>query len=119
SLPFAFRGGRFLLSPFQPSEALRLFEWVSTPEDLHWLSPNTAWPLTARKVREWQGRGCEAFSLANSDGTMIGYGEANFFTPRGSDAWLGHLIIDPRLRGRGLGQLLVQSLLWHSFHRRG
>lgn len=110
----------FQLLPFQKTSAKILTKWVENPADLHRLAPKTSWPLTAKKVSEWQGPGCEAFELRTLPANaMIGYGEVNWLPGAPGQAWLGHIIIEPGMRGRGLGCVLVQALLEQAFLRRG
>jgi len=52
------------------------------------------------------------------DGSPLGYGEINPMGGGGGDVWLGHVIVRPDRRGRGMGTFLLRSLLAESFERR-
>jgi RimJ/RimL family protein N-acetyltransferase len=45
----------------------------------------------------------------------VGYGEINALDVRARRYWLGHLIVDPEQRGRGLGTALTRLLLVRAF----
>ena len=109
-------GERFELTALQAVHIPILQSWIRTPADLRWLAPNTSWPLTAEKIMEWTVRGGEAKVLRSlSDGGIAGYGEVNSFDRRSRETWIGHVIIAPGRRGRGLGFALVEGLLRHAF----
>lgn len=49
----------------------------------------------------------------------LAYGEVNLLNERRREYWLGHLIVDPRQRGRGVGRWLAELLLQEAFDRLG
>jgi ribosomal-protein-alanine N-acetyltransferase len=108
-----------LLLPFDPRYAERVVSWVRSPREAFWLAPRTTLPLTAEKVRRWAGPGRSPFMLITSDDPEpLAYGELNELRRRRDEYWLGHLIVDPRRRGRGLGRQLTQMLLHQAFQIR-
>ena len=108
---------RTCLRPFEPDDAREGARWVRTKRDLQWLAPGTAPPLTAEKVIAWKKPGGQAFALTVNDSSEpIGYGELNPMGGENGHWWIGHVIVRPDLRGRGLGQAFVRALLDHAFH---
>lgn len=104
------------LSPFAPSQADRIVSWVRGPSEAYWLAPRTPPPLTAEKVVDWAGPGREQHVLTDGlDDLPVGYGELNVLQSKRRTYWLGHLIVDPAWRGRGLGCRLTRLLLQRAF----
>jgi RimJ/RimL family protein N-acetyltransferase len=112
-----------------------LVSWVGGDADLRWLAPNTAPPLTPEKVLEWQkpeGRAYVAVAarpeepngspppraMHNGDcgeSDLVAYGELNPIQGRPRQFWLGHCLVRPDRRGRGLGCAFVKTLLRQAF----
>ena len=110
------RGQALSLIPFDPGFAPVVARWVQDQEALRWLAPSTPPPLTAKKVLSWQKPGGQPFLLM--EGTrrdLCGYGELNPMRLDPSHFWLGHVIVRPDLRGRGLGLWLVRAMVNHAF----
>ena len=104
------------LQPFEPLHAATIAEWISTAEELRWLAPSTTMPLTPGKVASWKKESGQAFVLMDSQlATPLGYGELNPMRRAPSHFWLGHIIVAPNHRGRGLGRLLVDKLVHFAF----
>ena len=114
----AFQGMR--LTPFRVWQAPIIARWVKSEQQLLWLAPSTLPPLTAEKVAAWKRPGGEAFVLAMGRGDApAGYGELNPMRSGCGDLWLGHVIVRPDLRGRGVGTFLSRALLSEAFGQRG
>ena len=97
---------------FESHHAQAIADWVETEEMLRWVAPSTVPPLTAEKVAGWKKPEGEAWVLVDTDETTpLGYGELNPMRREPRHLWLGHIIVRPDLRGRGLGKMLVQHLL--------
>jgi len=108
------------LDLFEPCHAEIVASWAATGEQLRVLAPGTSPPLTAQKVRDWQRTDGMAYVLAGGRGTApIGYGELNRLSEGAGHLWIGHVIVEPRRRRKGLGRLLVQLLLREGFNRWG
>lgn len=108
---------------FSPTHAPHIAGWVATDQELHWLAPGTPPPLTAEKVIAWKRPNGTALVAVERVGTApIGYAELN---PMKGDAnrqaglhehlWIGHVVVAPQLRGGGIGQAFVHSLLAYAF----
>ena len=114
----AFPGMRLRL--FRVWQAPILARWVKSEQQLRWLAPSTPPPLTAEKIVAWKRPGGEAFVLAmGRDDAPAGYGELNPMRSGCGDLWLGHVIVRPDLRGRGVGTFLSRALLSEAFEQRG
>ncbi len=108
------------LLPFQPAWAELVVSWVQDAREAYWLAPLTAPPLTPVEVLRWHKPDHNPFALVvqhNPD--PIGYGEVNRLEGRNREYWLGHLIVDPRRRGKGYGAQLTRLLLREAFEERG
>lgn len=92
--------------------------WVRSPLEAYHLAPRTAPPIDAAKIRGWSGAGHSQLVLCESSRKeIVGYGEVNELHSNRSEFWLGHLIIDPQLRGSGLGLELTRLLLSRAFRQ--
>ncbi len=106
------------LAPFDERFAGVIAGWVQTVEQLRWLAPSTAAPLTAQKVVGWKRPDGHAFQLIRGeDPVPAGYAELNPMRQDAAHLWLGHVVVDPNLRGRGLGRALVRDVVATAFNR--
>lgn len=108
------------LVPFEPRHAWSICRWATAPDDLRWLAPSTPPPLTPLKVASWKREGGEALVLvARGCRAPLAYGELNPMRIRKSHYWLGHLVVRPDLRRRGIGAELLRLLSARAFLRLG
>ena len=104
------------LQPFDVRLAGVVADWTSTRLELHLLAPSTRPPLTAAKVLAWKKVGGVAVVLHESGApSPIGYAEINTMRRCARHYWLGHIVVDPSQRGRGIGRRFVGMLLDHAF----
>ena len=104
------------LHPFDPGHAATVASWVPTDRDLLWLAPRTPPPLTPQKVAAWSGdRNTPLMVMPAGQRKPCGYGEINRMKKTPAHLWLGHIVIDPRKRGRGIGSCFVRLLLNEAF----
>ena len=113
----------WMLRSFEPRFAATIASWVQTPDDLLRLAPRTPPPLTPRNVIDWtSGRG-DALMLSplndEDAAAPCGYAEINPMKKHPDQVWMGHVIIAPDIRNRGIGGEFVQLLLREAFVSRG
>jgi len=108
------------LVPFEAPWAALVASWAVDARETYWLAPRNAPPLTAAEILRWHTPGHTPYALlAEQRATPVGYGELNVMSSGRRRYWLGHLVIDPAERGRGLGVALTRKLLEEAFVRRG
>ena len=108
------------LTPFATHFATTIASWVSDDISLLWLAPRTPPPLTPRKVLDWHGPN-KTVLLAYIEGedAPCAYAEINQMKSKPYELWLGHIIVDPQRRSRGIGSLFVDQLLDEGFESFG
>jgi RimJ/RimL family protein N-acetyltransferase len=112
--------GPLILRSFSPEDAEVIVGWVANGRELFWLAPSTDMPLTAGKVIAWtRDRGMPVVLCAGDEGRPVGYAELNPLRRSPTHLWIGHVIVDPAWRGRGVGQRLIQLLVDHAFRSLG
>lgn len=108
------------LSPFDNLFAPVIAAWPQTAHELTWLAPGTVPPLTPSKVCAWQradGRQYLFWNAAHPG--PAGYAELNRMPDERRRYWIGHFILDPVLRGRGLSHTFFRNLVMHAFGEMG
>ncbi len=112
---------RLQLRTFEAGDALPITHWVRDDDELRRLAPGTEPPLTPEKIIGWKKSGGRAFTLVRADdrSTPIGYGELNPMLRDRDHLWLGHAIVSPDERGRGIGTAFVTGLARLAFDRLG
>lgn len=109
-------GAALYLTPFDALYAPMVASWVLDERELTWLAPGTPAPLTPQKVASWGG-GKDRRMLLWRDGVPrpFGYSELNDMVGRPGQMWIGHFLLDPALRGRGLAINFAMALVSHAF----
>lgn len=108
------------LERFDPRHAELVASWVRSEREAYWLAPHTPPPITAERVLGWSVEGRHALQLMEGGTPVpVAYGELNVLNAAAREYWLGHLIVDPDRRGRGLGVRLVELLIERGFRRLG
>ncbi len=108
----------YALAPFRPEYAPAVAAWVRDLRELLWLAPGTLAPLTAEKVIGWLGPTDQRFVLVEEETARpVGYSELNQMGATRRQMWIGHFILAPAVRGRGLATRFVFSLLDVAFAR--
>jgi RimJ/RimL family protein N-acetyltransferase len=106
------------LEPFDPAQAERVAGWVRNEREAYWFAPKTTPPIAARDIRGWGVAGHEQLQLLPAGAKEpVAYGELNALHGAHGQYWLGHLIVDPGLRGQGIGQVLTRLLLNRAFRQ--
>jgi len=92
---------------------------MADPQDLFRVAPKTLPPVTAEKVEAWsRERGGAGLLFLDDEPQPVGYGELHRMPNSKTHMWLGHLVIAPDWRGRGMGFRLTRLLLAEAFSRR-
>jgi ribosomal protein S18 acetylase RimI-like enzyme len=104
------------LSTYKSAWGSLVAAWVTSEQDLLWLAPGTQGPLTGDKITAWKKVG--GASLVGFEAhakSPVVYGELNPMRSEADHFWIGHVVVDPRSRGRGIGRLFVRKLLEEAF----
>lgn len=107
------------LAPFDPAHAKRVARWVQSDDELFALAPRTFPPLSARKVIAWQRE--DGYPMLYFDGgetDPCGYVELNRLPTGRAQWWLGHCLVAPHRRGKGVGLRMIDLVLDEAFCRR-
>ncbi|HRX83630.1 MAG TPA: GNAT family N-acetyltransferase [Phycisphaerae bacterium] len=111
---------RYRLQPMSAGSAATVASWVRSDAELFWLAPSTVPPITAEKVLGWTRQRGAAFIYTPSHGEPpVGYAELNAMARDRRHLWIGHVLIDPALRGGGLGRALTAALVHRAFRIEG
>ena len=106
----------FRLESFDEALAPLIASWCGDGIEALWLAPRTPPPITGEKVLEWKEEGRTPQVMRDTEHDLpVGYGELNVLRDRRREYWLGHLLIDPSRRGRGLGATLTRLLVEKAF----
>lgn len=106
------------LTRYSRSHAPAIQSWVRSDRELLWLAPATPPPLTVAKIEDWSRAEQHRFLLWNApQARPIGYAELDFFSGVRDQMWIGHLILDPQVRGCGVSVTFTAALLGLAFDR--
>lgn len=90
-------------------DAKLIASFVASESDLYQVAPSESYPLTESVVRHWLEERSSGYVLTDGD-DIVAYGELNPDTARSKSFWIGHLVVDPKRRGRQHGRSLVHGL---------
>ncbi len=101
---------------FDPLYAPLIASWVRSPEELFRLAPSTSWPISAAKVVGWAKPQDEPLLLFEAGESLpCGYAELNSLRGSQEHLWIGHVVVDPCMRNRGLGRQFIRLLAERAF----
>ncbi len=104
------------LSSFASHHAPTVVSWVRSEDELTWLAPGTAPPLTVEKVISWGHERRRRYLLRHSSREApLGYAELNDMPGHHGQMWVGHFIVDPAERGKSWGTAFIQALVARAF----
>ncbi len=104
------------LSTFSSCNSTTILNWITSDRELLWLAPGTPPPVTAQKILDWGRERRQRLLLWEESATSpIGYAELNEMPSRADQMWIGHFILNPVCRGRGLGFRFAEVLLARAF----
>lgn len=113
------RWGQHYLALFDNAMAEIVAGWAPSENELFWLAPKTAPPLTASKVIAWIApEGAPLLFHRHGEDRPLGYLELNPMPGDFGHYWLGHCVIDPAWRGLGLGRQMIRTCLELAFRYR-
>lgn len=112
------------LQPFTDQDIDRLIGWFPTPESLFvWTATTFEHPLTREQVKrfvdESRQQGDRLFFKAVSEGEVFGHIELGAIDHLNKSLRIGRVVIDPALRGRGLGAGMMRAAVEKSFRELG
>lgn len=108
------------LTRFDALYAPLLAAWVRTEQDLTWLAPGTRPPLTSAKIAAWGSeRPCRYLYWRPDMDVPSAYAELNPMPNVPDQLWVGHFLVDPVCRGRGIGRAFMARLLELAFLQHG
>ena len=106
------------LSNYIPIWGNSIAAWATSDQDLRWLAPGTVPPLTGEKITAWKKAGGSSLVGFEAHAKFpVAYGELNPMRSEADHFWIGHVVVDPRSRGRGVGRLFVRKLLEEAFYQ--
>ena len=105
----------YALSAFDNLFAAQVARWTTSDDELCWLAPGTRPPLTAAKVSSWRREGGRPILFWAGGPDPVGYGELNQMPHESTAYWIGHFVIQPAARGRGLSHIFFRGLISYAF----
>ncbi|MCO6438402.1 MAG: GNAT family N-acetyltransferase [Phycisphaerae bacterium] len=110
----------YQLCQFDDRLAPVLLRWVDSPRVLRWLAPSVERALTPDMVLEWRRKGGRPLCLVRHPGpTLLAYGELNPMRHQPGHYWLGHILVDPVKRGKGIGTRFIRAMERYAFRSMG
>lgn len=104
------------LTGFDSRFAESIVRWVRNDLELLWLAPGTPPPLTAQKVLAWgKERRRRLLYWRGGSSAPAGYAELNEMPGATRQMWIGHFLVEPSHRLRGLGTGFAQALVSRAF----
>ncbi|MFY9820060.1 MAG: GNAT family protein [Thermoanaerobaculia bacterium] len=111
------------LSPFTPDDIDRLIGWIPSLEALQlWTASSFDFPLTREHLEQHMEESAQrgdrllykAITPAD-DGRVVGHVELGAIDRRNQSLRIGRVLVDPAIRGRGLGAAMMHSALALAF----
>lgn len=99
-----------LLTPFEPGLGGTISSWARTVDEVQAWCSLSELPVPEHTIDEWAAApDTEAYVLRDAD-LVVGYGEL-WIDHDLAEVELGHLIVDPSQRNRGVGRALTAGLI--------
>jgi RimJ/RimL family protein N-acetyltransferase len=110
------------LSPFKQKNIREILSWIKTEADMiQWAGSKFSWPLTQKQFREHlksskaQYPTLYPFGLYKGN-KIIGYCEISDYRRYHHSAMLSRVLISPKNRNKGLGELMLKEILHYGFN---
>lgn len=109
------------IRPYRSRDFFNIKQWISSEEEhMLWCANLFDYPVTAEAL---ESKRCEMdektdgslFTALDQQGKPIGFFAVMRVDYKMNNAHLGFIIIDPALRGKGVGKELVSLALWYCF----
>ncbi|XVX22019.1 GNAT family N-acetyltransferase [Actinomycetota bacterium] len=103
----------FTTRPTEPDDLALLLNWTATPYDLAlWAGSTLTWPLTLAALGDMLATGPDAGRASwtvtrPASDEPVGHFSLTL-TDQGATVRIGRILLDPGLRGRGLGRELIE-----------
>jgi len=97
------------LAPFLAEHGQLVLSWLGSPAEARRWASLDAVPDDTGVFKRWHAQPWVHPHVAVADGTVVGYGEV-WTDEEEDEAELARLIVDPVLRGRGIGRRLTDLL---------
>lgn len=95
--------------PVAEADIARICSFVGNPQELYFFFPAATWPLTHEQLRDSIAQRSDS-TVIELDGQVVGF--ANFYRwASGGTCTIGNVIVDPEVRGAGLGAQLIGQMI--------
>ncbi|MHC5785000.1 GNAT family N-acetyltransferase [Pseudomonas idahonensis] len=95
--------------PVVDADIARICSFVGSPQELYFFFPAATWPLTHEQLRDSIAQRSDS-TVIELDGQVVGF--ANFYRwASGGTCTIGNVIVDPEVRGAGLGAQLIGQMI--------
>ncbi len=95
--------------PVADADIPHICGFVRDAQELFFFFPAATWPLTHEQLRDSIAQRCDS-TVIEHDGQVAGF--ANFYRwEQGGTCTIGNVIVDPQVRGVGLGAQLIGQMI--------
>ncbi|MBC2658053.1 GNAT family N-acetyltransferase [Pseudomonas sp. MSSRFD41] len=96
--------------PAVDADIPRICSFVRNAQELFFFFPAATWPLTPEQLRDAIARRSDS-TVIEREGRVVGF--ANFYRwEQGGPCSIGNVIVDPDVRGVGLGAQLIGQMIY-------
>lgn len=94
--------------PVQPDDLPLICSFPRSEQELFLLFPNASFPLTPEQLQESINARLDP-TVVLCDGRVAGFANLYKCEPE-KTCWIGNVVVDPALRGKGIGVYLVNTM---------
>lgn len=93
----------------QAQDIARICSFARTEEEQFFFFPAATWPLTEEQLQASVDNRSDS-TVIELDGVVVGF--ANFYKwEQACTCTIGNVIVDPAIRGKGIGALLIEQMI--------
>lgn len=93
----------------QAQDIARICSFARTEEEQFFFFPAATWPLTEEQLQASVDKRSDS-TVIEFDGVVVGF--ANFYKwEQAGTCTIGNVIVDPAIRGKGIGALLIKQMI--------